>query len=317
MTKTDDKIFDCLILGGGPAGMSGALYCSRGGLDCAIVDSSALGGSPTNTCEIENYLGFNRIEGAQLCERFEEHIDNFNVKKFPFEEIQSVDLISPIKSVKTLDRELHAKTIIIATGAKPKKLGVRGEIENIGKGVSYCAVCDGAFYKDKITAVVGGGNAALEEALYLTRFAKIVYLIHRRQEFRADEIVQKRVRENKKIKLILDSTVEEILADKKVIGAKIKNVRTNQISELDFDGIFPYIGMTPNSELFSAQLKQDEKGFIITDTTMKTSLDGVYAIGDIRNTPLRQVITAVSDGAIAGVMVSQYLMMKNRENIRK
>lgn len=309
-----ENIFDCLILGGGPAGMSGALYCSRGGLNCAIVDLSALGGAPANYCEIENYLGFNRIEGAELCERFEEHINNFNVQKFPFEEIKSVDLISPVKKIVTSDKELYAQTIIIATGAKPRKLGVKGEDEFYGRGVSYCAVCDGAFYKDKIAAVVGGGNSALEEAQYLTRFAKKVYLIHRRREFRADKIVQKRVFENKKIELILNATVEEITGDNKVREIKVKNVETGEIRNILIDGIFPYIGIKPNSELFNNQLKLDEQGFITTDNTMQTSVKGVFAIGDIRNTPLRQVITAVSDGAIAGVMVSRYLMEKERAN---
>ena len=309
-----ENVFDCLILGGGPAGMSGALYCSRGGLNCAIVDLSALGGTPANYCEIENYLGFNRIEGAELCERFEEHINNFNVQKFPFEEIQSVELNSDIKKIKTIDKELLAKTIIIATGAKPKKLGVKGENEFYGKGVSYCAVCDGAFYKNKITAVVGGGNSALEEAQYLTRFADKVYLIHRRNEFRADKIIQQRVFENKKIEIVFNSTVEEIFGDDKVRGIKVKNVLTSEISEITLDGVFLYIGMEPNSELFKEKLKQDEQGFIITDNTMQTSVEGVYAIGDIRNTPLRQVITAVSDGAIAGVMVSRYLMAKEKAN---
>ena len=305
-----NNIFDCLILGGGPAGMSASLYCSRGGLNCAIADASALGGTPSNYCEIENYLGFNRIEGAQLCERFEEHINNFNVKKFPFVEIQNVDLISPIKRVKTNESEILAKSIIIATGAKPKKLNIKGENEFKGRGVSYCAVCDGAFYRDKIVSVVGGGNSALEEALYLTRFSKVVYLIHRRDTFRADEIIQKRVRENNKIKLILNSIPKEIMGDTKVREIKIKNILTNEENIIKTDGIFPYIGLKPNSELFSAQVEQDKEGFIITDNTMKTSLDGVYAIGDIRNTPLRQVITAVSDGAIAGVEVSKYLSQK-------
>ncbi len=307
------NIFDCLIIGGGPAGMSSALYCSRAGLNCAIIDSSALGGAPSNYCEIENYLGFNRIEGAELCERFEEHINNFNVEKFPFEEIQNIDLDSTIKKIKTLDKELSAKSIIIATGAKPKKLGVKGEKEFTGRGVSYCAVCDGAFYKDKITAVIGGGNSALEEALYLTRFCETVYLIHRRDEFRADKIIQKRVFDNKKIKLVLNSVVDEIIGDKKVEEIKIKNVLNNETSTIKLDGIFPYIGLEPNSELFNNKLKQDENGFIITDNTMQTSTKGVYAIGDIRNTPLRQVITAVSDGAIAGVSVSRYLMEEEKE----
>ena len=303
-----EKIFDCIILGGGPAGLSSALYCARGNLKTAIIDTSAIGGTPVNYCEIENYLGFNKIQGFELCEKFENHIDEFNIEKFPYEEIQEIDLVSPIKKIKTLDKELKARSVIIATGAKPKKLGVAGEQENIGRGVSYCAVCDGAFYKDKITAVVGGGNSALEEALYLTRFCKKIYLIHRRNEFRADDIIQQRIKENKKIELVLNSTIEEIKADKKVESIIVKDNSTNKTQEIKVDGVFPYIGIEPNSEMFATQIKQDESGFILTDVSMKTNIEGVFAIGDIRNTPLRQVITAVSDGAIAGVEAAKYLM---------
>ena len=311
------KIFDCIILGGGPAGLSASLYAYRAGLKVAIIDISAIGGAPVNYCEIENYLGFNKIQGFELCEKFESHIDEFGIEKYPYEEIKSIDLVSPIKKIKTLNHEFSAKCVIIATGAKNKKLGVIGEIENIGRGVSYCAICDGAFYKDKIVAVVGGGNSALEEALYLTKHAKKVYLIHRRDSFRADKIIQNKIFSNKKIELVLDSVVEEILADDKVNSIKIKNTKTNKNAKLKIDGIFPYIGLEPNIEHFGAQLKLDESGFILTDVCMKTSIDGVYAIGDVRKTPLRQVITAVSDGAIAGIEVSKYIMNLENTAIRK
>ena len=309
------KIFDCVILGGGPAGLSAALYLKRANLDCAIVDKSALGGTPTNYCEIENYLGFGKISGFELCEKFEGHVDNFDVQKFPYEEIESVDLISPIKKIKTMENEFLARTVIIATGAKPKKLNIKGESENIGRGVSYCAVCDGAFYKDKTVCVIGGGNSALEEALYLTKFAKKVYIIHRRDKFRADEIVQKRVYENDKIELLLNFVPVEIIADNKVEKIKLQNIKTMKTKEYKVDGVFPYIGLEPNVELFSGQIEEDKNGFIITDGSMKTTIEGVYAIGDVRNTPLRQVITAVSDGAIAGVEISKYLM-KIKEKVR-
>lgn len=303
-----NKIFDCIILGGGPAGLSSALYCARGNLDCAIIDISSIGGAPVNYCEIENYLGFDKIKGFELCEKFENHINNFNITKLEYEEITKVDLKSNIKTITTKNATYRAKTVIIATGAKPKKLNIKGEVENIGKGVSYCAVCDGAFYKDKVVMVVGGGNSALEEALYLTTFAKKVYLMHRRDEFRADKIIQKRVQENKKIELILNSIPLEIMADKTVNSVKILNNQTNKEKIIKIDGIFPYIGIEPNIELFLHQVNFDKFGFIITDNTMKTNLEGVYAIGDVRNTPLRQVITAVSDGAVAGVEVSKYLL---------
>jgi len=311
-----NRVFDCIILGGGPAGLSAGLYCARGGLDCAIIDSSCVGGAPIKYCEIENYLGFNKIQGFDLCVKFEQHVDNFDIKKFEYEEVESVDLKSQIKKIQTKNGQYFAKTIIIATGAKPKKLNVKGEIENIGKGVSYCAVCDGAFYKDKIVAVVGGGNSALEEALYLTKFAKKVYLIHRREEFRADEIIQKRVFENKKIKLVLNSMVEEIISDDKIKEIKNINISNNKKEIIKLDGIFPYIGIEPNIELFSKQVDLDKFGFIITDNKMQTNLEGVFAIGDVRNTPLRQVITAVSDGAIAGVEAGKYLL-NSKDIIKK
>lgn len=312
-----DKIFDCIILGGGPAGLSSALYAHRCGLKIAIIDTSAIGGSPANYMEIENYLGFNKIQGFELCEKFENHIDEFNIEKFSYMEIENIDLISPIKKITTSDGEYFAKTVIIATGAKNKKLGVKGEIENIGKGVSYCAVCDGAFYKDKVVAVVGGGNSALEEALYLTKHAKKVYIIHRRDTFRADKIVQDKVLKNKKIELVLNSVVDEIIADDKVNSVVIKNIKTDKKSKIKIDGIFPYIGLEPNVEKFGAQLKLDEMGFILTDINMKTNIQGVYAVGDVRNTPLRQVITAVSDGAVASVSASKYLLNLREEIIRK
>jgi len=303
-----EEKFDCVILGGGPAGLSAALYCRRANLNCAIVDLSAIGGTPANYCEIENYLGFDKINGWELCERFEEHVDKFEVQKFPYQEIVEVNLSGVNKIIKTTEHVFVSKSVIIATGAKPRALGIKGEKELIGHGVSYCAVCDGAFYKDKVVSVVGGGNSALEEALYLTRFAKKVYLIHRRNEFRADKIIQERLKGNKKIELVLNSIPLEIAGNNKVEKIILKNNETQKMFELKTDGVFPYIGIEPNVEMFSGQIKQDEFGFIMTDNTMKTSENGVYAIGDIRNTPLRQVITAVSDGAIAGVSVSKYLM---------
>ena len=311
------KVFDCIILGAGPAGLSCALYAIRSGLKTAIIDVSAIGGTPANYCEIENYLGFGKIQGYELCERFENHIDEFEVEKFPYEEIQSIDLVSEDKKIITLNGEFSAKTVIIAVGAKNKKLNVKGENDFIGRGVSYCAVCDGAFYKDKVVAVVGGGNSALEEAIYLTQHAKKVYLIHRRDSFRADKIIQDKLYSNKKIELVLNSTVDEILGDNKVNGVVVKSVNSDKKSKIKIDGIFPYIGLEPNIEQFGAQLKLDESGFIITDEFMKTNIDGVYAIGDVRKTPLRQVITAVSDGAVAGVEASKYLMNLKERVVRK
>lgn len=301
----EKKIFDVVILGGGPAGFSAAIYAARGAVSTVIVDVNMLGGQPSNYLELENYPGFQLVGGYDLMEKFEEHADKFGVKKFPMQEIEKVDLAQ--KKIYTKEYEFSAKSIIIATGAQPQKLGVLGEKEFVGRGVSYCAVCDGAFYKDKAVAVVGGGNSAIEEAIYLTKFAKKVYVIHRRDKLRADKIIQERAFKNQKIEFIWNSIVLEIQGENTVKSIVLKDTQTDKISKLDVDGIFPYIGISPNTELFSGQLNQDKYGFIITDTTMATSVDGVYAIGDVRNTPLRQVVTAASDGAIGATYALRYI----------
>ena len=299
--------FDTLILGGGPAGLSAGIYTSRGALSTAIIDINMFGGQPSNYMEIENYPSYTQIGGYELMENFEKHADKFGVKKFPMQEIELIDLTSTPKIIKTKDYEFNGKTVILATGAKPMKLGVKGENEYLSRGVSYCAVCDGAFYKDKTVAVVGGGNSAVEEAIYLTRFAKKVYLIHRRNELRADKIIQQRAFKNEKIEFIWDNIVKEIKRNEVVTSVIIENVKSREISEIQIDGIFPYIGITPNVEGITGQIQQDSRGFILTDETMKTSIDGVYAVGDVRNTPLRQVITAAADGAVAGVSAVKYI----------
>ncbi|MFQ8626777.1 MAG: thioredoxin-disulfide reductase [Candidatus Gastranaerophilaceae bacterium] len=297
--------FDTVILGGGPAGLSAGIYASRGAVSTAIVDINMFGGQPSNYLELENYPGFQIVGGYDLMEKFEELTDKFGVKKFPMQEIQSIDLKS--KKIITNENEFTAKTIIIATGAQPMKLGVPGEKEFVGRGVSYCAVCDGAFYRNKVVAVVGGGNAAVEEAMYLTKFADKVYLVHRRDELRADKIVQERAFKNEKIEFVWNSVVKEIKGENLVDTVVLENVKTHQISNLSVNGVFPYIGIVPNVEHVSGQILQDAGGFIVTDETMSTSLEGVFAVGDVRKTPLRQVITAASDGAVGAVYAVKYL----------
>ena len=302
-----EKEFDVVILGGGPAGFSAGIYTARGNVSTAILDVSMLGGQPSNYLELENYPAFMKIGGFELMEKFEEHADMFGVQKFPMQEIEFIDLVSSPKIIRTKEVEFRAKSVIIATGAKPMKLGVKGEEEFIGRGVSYCAVCDGAFYKDKVVAIVGGGNSAVEEAIYLTKFASKVYIIHRRDELRADKIIQDRAAKNEKIEFVLNSVVCEIQGQDLVNNLILKNTKKDEMFNLSVDGVFPYIGITPNVENISGQITQDKAGFIITDETMKTSIDGVFAIGDVRKTPLRQVITAASDGAIAGVYAVKYI----------
>lgn len=297
--------FDTVILGGGPAGLSAAIYSARGNSSTAVVDLNMFGGQPSNYLELENYPGFDLIGGYDLMEKFENHADKFGVKKYPMQEIEKVDLSA--KRVVTKEFEFLSKTIIIATGAAPKKLGISGEKEFVGRGVSYCAVCDGAFYRGKVVAVVGGGNAAVEEANYLTKFADNVYVIHRRDKLRADKIVQERAFKNPKIEFVWNSIAKEISGDSLVNTLTIENVLSHEITNLSVNGVFPYIGFTPNTDLFNGQIQQDEGGFIITDETMQTSIEGVFAVGDVRKTPLRQVITAASDGAVGAVYATKYL----------
>jgi len=299
--------FDTIILGGGPAGLSAAIYSARGAASTAIIDTSMLGGQPTNYLELENYPGFGMIDGFDLMENFEKHVDRFNVNKFPMQEIESIDLNSQIKTIITKEATFKAKSVIIATGAQSKKLGIPGEKEFLSRGVSYCAVCDGAFYREKTVAVIGGGNAAVEEAMYLTKFADKVYIIHRRDTLRADKIVQERAFKNKKIEFIFDAVPTEILGADLVNTLVLKNTKTNESFNLEVNGVFPYVGYSPNIDGFSGQIKQDDAGFIITDETMQTSVEGVFAVGDVRNTPLRQVITAASDGAVGAVYAIKYL----------
>lgn len=307
MTNKKELSFDVVILGSGPAGFSAAIYACRGNVKTAMIDISMFGGQPSNYLELENYPGFSLVGGYELMEKFEEHADKFGVEKFPMQEITNIDLISDIKTIETDDKIFMAKTIIIATGAQAQKLKIPGETEFIGRGVSYCAVCDGAFFKEKVIAVVGGGNAAIEEAMYLTKFAKKVYVIHRRNSLRADKIVQQRAFGNEKIEFIFDAVPLEVLGGKSVEKLLIADTKTKEEREIKVDGVFPYIGFTPNVSGFNGQIQQNEAGFVTTDKYMQTSVPGVYAVGDVRNSPLRQVITAASDGAVAAYYAVKYL----------
>ena len=299
--------YDVVILGGGPAGLSAAIYAARGAAKTAVIDISMFGGQPSNYLELENYPGLGKIGGYDMMEKFEEHAGMFDIDKYPMQEIEKVELTTEPKIVETKDTIYEANTIIIATGAQAKKLGIEGEKEFIGRGVSYCAVCDGAFYKDKTVVVVGGGNAAVEEGCYLTKFAKKVYIIHRRDTLRADRIVQEIACKSDKVDFVFDTIPVKINGENCVESITVKNVKTGETTDIATDGVFPYIGFAPNSEYFNAQLEQNEAGFIVTNDCMETSVKGVYAIGDIRTTPLRQVITAAADGAVAGCYAVKYL----------
>ncbi|MGI5901877.1 MAG: thioredoxin-disulfide reductase [Desulfitobacteriia bacterium] len=303
-------MYDVIIVGGGPAGLTAAIYAARGGLKTAVIEAMMPGGQAAATERIENYPGFiEGIPGFELANIFYKQAEKQGAEFF-FESVLSIDFSENKKIVHTDRRSFEAKAIIIAAGSKPKLLGVVGEEKFQGRGVSYCATCDGAFFKDKRVAVVGGGNSALEEAVYLTKFASEVNIIHRRKQFRATQIAVEKAQNNPKIKMILDSIVEEIVGQDRTEKLILRNVKTNEKSELAVDGVFIYIGTQPNTKFAANYLQTDETGYIITDELLRTNIEGVYAAGDIRNTPLRQVATAVGDGALAAVQVEKYLATK-------
>lgn len=300
-------MYDTLIIGSGPAGMTAALYAARSNLKVGIIEQGAPGGQMNNTSEIENYPGYEHISGPELSMKMYEPLEKFNVEHI-YGIVQSIENDGLIKRVVTEDETFEAKTVILATGAKYRLLDVPGEEEYTSRGVSYCAVCDGAFFRNQDLLVVGGGDSAVEEAIYLTQFAKSVTIIHRRDELRAQKILQDRAFANEKIKFIWDSVVKEIKGgDVKVSGVTVENVKTGEISNHEFGGIFIYVGMNPVSNMVTGLGITDEAGWILTNNKMETSQSGIYAIGDVRQKDLRQIATAVGEGAIAGQGVYHYI----------
>ena len=300
-------MYDTIIIGAGPAGMTAALYAARSNLKVALLERGIPGGQMNNTADIENYPGYANISGPELAEKMFEPLENLGVEHL-FGLVEKIEDRGDFKEIITEDERFEAKTVIIASGANHRHLGVPGEEDFNSRGVSYCAVCDGAFFRDEDLLVVGGGDSAVEEAIFLTRFAKSVTIVHRRDELRAQKVLQDRAFANEKIRFVWDSVVESIHGDeRKVTGVTFKNVKTGETSQADFGGIFIYVGLDPVSE-FAADLGiTDEAGWILTDHQMKTSVAGIYAVGDVRQKDLRQITTAVGDGAIASQEVYKYL----------
>ncbi|MFA7074499.1 MAG: thioredoxin-disulfide reductase [Endomicrobiaceae bacterium] len=300
--------YDVIVIGGGPAGLSAAIYSSRSRLKTLLIEKAGCGGQIAITDNLENYPGFEEgINGFDIAVKMEKQARNFGAE-IVYGEVLSLETDEKIKKVIMSEQTYVAKTIIIASGAGFKKLKVKGENEFIGRGVSYCATCDGPFFRNKEIAVVGGGNSALQEALYLTRFANKVNLIHRRDEFRAVKILQERVLKESKINVILNATVEEISGSENIEKIKLKNVKSEQITELNVNGVFIFVGWNPNTKFLSeTDISLSEDGYIITNDEMQTSIRGVFACGDIRKKLLRQVVTAAGDGAVAAVAAQHYI----------
>ncbi|HET9781408.1 MAG TPA: thioredoxin-disulfide reductase [Candidatus Dormibacteraeota bacterium] len=298
--------YDVIIVGGGPAGLAAALYTSRMNLKTVILDRGPLGGQLLNTELVEDYPGFDSILGSELAMKMGEHARRFGVEIRDFEPVKEIDVDGNSKVVRLESgEELRAPALIMAAGGLPRYLEVPGEKEFWGRGVSYCAVCDGAFFKGQELAVIGGGDAAVEEGEFLTRYASKVYILHRRSELRAQPILVERARENKKIEFIFDAHVKQISGDGKVHSIQYEQHGT--MKELKVGGVFIFIGFVPNSSLLKMHVDHDAGGYLITDRNMQTSVEGVWAVGDVRAQLTKQIATAVGDGTTAAVAASQYI----------
>ncbi len=303
------KIYDMIVIGGGPAGYTAALYAARAGLETLVIERMSIGGQMTLTDVIDNYPGFDEgVDGFTLGMRMQSGAERFGAKTV-YASVTSVSLSKDPKKIVTDSGDLFAKTVVIATGANPKRLGVDGEEIFTGRGVHYCAHCDGRFYKGKTVAVVGGGNSAVGDALHLSHLAKKVYLIHRKDTLSATRIYHEPLMRAENVEFLPDSAVESLLPGERFGGVVIKGVKDGERRELALDGLFVGIGRAPATELFG-ELEKDAHGYIVADESTKTSIDGVFAVGDVRTKILRQVVTAVGDGAVAAHFAEEYISLK-------
>ena len=302
-----EHIYDIIIIGGGPAGYTAALYAARAGLDSVLIEKLSAGGQMALTGDIDNYPGFDEgIDGFTLGMKMQQGAERFGAKT-EYGEVLNVDFSGEIKKIETDSKTFFSKTVVISSGANPKELDLENETELIGKGVHYCAHCDGRFYKDKTVAVIGGGNSAAADALYLSRLAKKVYLIHRRDKLRAENVYKKPLLEAHNIEFLWNTTAEKFLVQNKVTGLEIKNVLSGETENIYCDGVFISIGRKPATEFLKDEVELDKNGYIIADETTKTNIDGVYAAGDVRTKAFRQIVTAVADGATAVHHAEEYL----------
>ena len=320
INMSEETMYDVIIAGAGPAGMTAAVYASRGNMKTLILERGVPGGQMVDTEDIENYPGFDSILGADLSNKMFEHATKFGAE-YAYGDIKDVEDHGDYKIVLAGDKRFKTKSLIITTGAQYKKLGIEGEAELTGRGVSYCAVCDGAFFKERELIVIGGGDSAVEEGMYLTKFASKVTIVHRRDELRAQKILQQRAFGNEKIEFIWDTVPEKINGENgKVSSVTLRNVKTDETYDHQIDGVFVYIGMDPLSEPFKNLGIVDEEGYIPTDENMATKVPGIFAAGDIRVKDLRQIVTATGDGSIAAESALAYiddLAEKAKEEVAK
>ena len=308
-----DQQYDVIIVGAGPAGLAAGLYAGRMELKALALEMKAPGGELLNTLDIEDYPGFEHITGQELSDKMESHARKFGLE-IEYDQVKEIWKDGDDVVVSTeLDKEYRVPAVIVTAGGAPKKLGVPGEEEYAGRGVSYCAICDGAFFKEKEVAVVGGGDSAVEEGTFLTRYASKVHVIHRRDEFRAQPVAVAAARKDPKVEFIMDTVVEEIEGSGPpddggaVKTLKLKNVKTGEASTLDVSAVFPFVGFLPNSNIFRDHVDHDDAGYLITDTNMATNIPGIFAAGDVRHQLTKQITTAVGDGTTAVVAVTKLL----------
>lgn len=301
------QIYDMIVVGGGPGGYTAALYAARAGLSTLVLEQLSAGGQMALTEQIDNYPGYEEgIDGFALAERMQRQAERFGAAT-EYAQVERIDLKSAPKMLETSEGIFRARTVVLATGANPRELGVENEAALVGRGVAYCAACDGMRYKGKTVVVVGGGNSAAEDALLLSRIAQRVILVHRRDTLRATKVYHEPLMQAENVQFCWNSTVTELLHGEQVTGVKLKDVNTGRETTVDCDAVFVSVGRKPATELVRGQLELDGSGYVVADETTKTNLPGVYAVGDVRTKPLRQVVTAVADGALAVHMAEEYL----------
>ena len=300
-------LYDVIVIGGGPGGYTAALYAARANLSVAILEKLSPGGQMGTTDVIDNYPGFPQgVNGFELAMQMKEGAERFGAQT-QLAEVTQVELAGQVKTIHTSGGDYQARTVVLATGAHPRELGLPGERELRGRGVSYCATCDGMFYRGKTVVVVGGGNTAVSDVLYLSRLCEKVYLVHRRDTLRASKVYLDPLQKAENVEFVWDSEVKQLLRDQAVTGVRVRNKKTGEERDIPCAGVFVAVGYLPNTQLYRSQVELDEAGYVLADETTQTNLPGVFAVGDLRKKPLRQVVTAASDGAVAAHFIEEYL----------